>query len=133
MSRKSGGFVDYRIVFLFCLWLFVKRFKTIRLSNQIEFFSQPLHYKVNKETIVKNLQSCNSETECMPSSFLSYIYGEIFPTKFINENDEINLCRDKSGGKKGKKVKKKGKKGKTIGKKCKTNKKRTYKNGWYTN
>jgi hypothetical protein len=91
------------------------------------------NYKVNKETIVKNLQSCNSETECMPSSFLSYIYGEIYPTKFINENDEINLCRDKSGGKKGKKKSKKGKtivkKGKTIVKKGKTNKKRTYKNG----
>ena len=83
------------------------------------------NYKVNKETIVKNLQSCNSETECMPSSFLSYIYGEIYPTKFINENDE---CREKNGGKKGKK------KGKTIIKKSKKSKKikksktRRYKN-----
>jgi hypothetical protein len=73
----------------------------------------------------------------MPSSFLSYIYGEIFPTKFINENDEINICRDTYGGKKGKTIGKKkcnkkgNKKGKTIGKKCKTiGKKRTkkYKN-----
>ena len=83
------------------------------------------NYKVNKETIVKNLQSCNSETECMPSSFLSYIYGEIFPTKFIHENDEIDVCREKRGGKKGKKGKK-SKKGKN--KTSKTSKTRRYKN-----
>jgi len=42
------------------------------------------------EDIVKHLQNCMSETDCMPSDFLSYIYASIISSELINP--EQILC-----------------------------------------
>lgn len=62
-------------------------------------------YKTNKKDIVDELQNCTSETNCMPSAFISYIYGEIIPTNFISPEAEKVLCQ--GGGKYRNKSKKK--------------------------
>ena len=42
------------------------------------------------EDIVKHLQNCMSETDCMPSDFLSYVYASIISSELINP--EQILC-----------------------------------------
>jgi len=43
---------------------------------------------------VKELQNCTNETDCTPSSFISYIYGVINPTTFISPESEQVLCNE---------------------------------------
>lgn len=52
------------------------------------------NYKDNKDIIVKELQNCTNETDCTPSSFISYIYGIIHPTIFIPPESESVLCNE---------------------------------------